>query len=29
LNEVRYSFEEYIVKANWSNEQIIMWKLLQ
>jgi hypothetical protein len=27
LNDTRYSFEEYIVKANWSDEQIIMWKL--
>jgi hypothetical protein len=29
LNGKEYSFEEYIVKANWSDEQIIMWKLLQ
>jgi hypothetical protein len=29
LNDIGYSFEEYIIAAEWSNEQLIMWKLLQ
>jgi hypothetical protein len=29
LNGKEYSFDEYIIDAEWSAEQIIMWKLLQ
>jgi hypothetical protein len=29
LNGINYSFEEYIIAAEWGDEQIIMWKLLQ
>jgi hypothetical protein len=29
LNSKEYSFAKYIIAAEWSNEQIIMWKLLQ
>jgi len=27
LHDKKYSFEEFVIKASWSDEDIIMWKL--
>jgi hypothetical protein len=27
INGVDYSFDEFVIKANWTTEQIVIWKL--